>query len=122
MLGIIHLDPVTVAKALIAGWVDGGHVLVIGGTQVLGGGVIAALGDHLTHTSIIDCWGVSDLTDTHWLPLAAQGQIIVVSPSAADAMRSTMERFHADGVRRIQAERNQKLGVLDAVRALGSLP
>ena len=121
MLGVIELDAVNCAKALFDNWVDGAHVLVIGGSQVLGGGVIASLGEHPSHTSIIECWGVSDLVQGHWLPLVANGGLITVPTALADATRSTMERFHADGTRRIQSQRDQKLGVLDAVRALGSL-
>lgn len=96
-------------------------LVIIGAGQVLGGAIIEAMrGDKIV---VNHCWSVSDLTDAHWAGLLGgrDGAVAMVVPAqVSDAIRSSMERFHADGARRIQAEGDRRAGVLDAVRALGS--
>jgi hypothetical protein len=101
------------------------YVLVVGADQILGGGVVESIPEDQAHFAIVDCWGVSDLTEGHWMALTSAGgvSLIVVPGVPGEAVRGTLERFHADGQRRIDFERAQRSGVLEAIRALGeSIP
>jgi hypothetical protein len=127
MLRTNDLPPVRVPLQLLSDGKPkiepGFSVLAIGATQILGGGVIEGIPQDEVHCAIVDCWGVSDLTEGHWLALTSAGgvRLHVVPAPINEALRSTLERFHADGIRRIEGEAARRNGALDAVRALGEI-
>lgn len=123
MLHTKDLQPVRIPAQLLntGSDLDGLHVLAIGADQVLGGGTLQRIPQDDAHFAVMECWGVSDLTEGHWMALTSAGgvRMLTVPAAVGEALRSTLERFSADGIRRIDAERARRSGVLDAVRALG---
>ena len=96
-------------------------VIAFAGGQVLGGG--AAISDQRDQDTVMqlrDCWAVSDLLQRHWNEVPGI-QTQSVPRELHDAIRSTLERFHADGERRITAADERRKGVLDAMQALGGM-
>ena len=79
--------------------------------QVLGGAIVS-------NKSLINCWSVSDLVVDHWARLIATKQVhlISVAEGTSRAVRSTLDRYHADGIQRIRTEADKRQGTLDAVQ------
>ena len=99
-------------------------VLVSAGGQVLGGALIdGTIGSSGASFSLIECWKVSDLIMPHWIGMVGKVEVEVVAVDAfiMEAIRATLDRFHADGARRIMASDCRRQGVLDAVSALAPL-
>ena len=118
MLKTRDLPPVNLKKPISAPC----GVLIVAGGQVLGGGryepiVTKAPTPPGARSTIIDAWAVSDLT-TPWqkLVLGEQAAVHEVPVALMESVRDTMERFHAFGDKIIQAERNKREGVLEAVQ------
>lgn len=128
MLGTKDLMPSRVGSTDIRGFRpdENYDMLVVGQMQVLGGATIEAqqpaAGTELKGPipcTLTDCWGVTDLTEAHWAALLNRGaEAIAVPRGVSEAIRFTLERYHADGARRIQSMDDRRQGVIDAVRAI----
>jgi hypothetical protein len=119
LIGVRNLDACECRMRLAFKHLESpGAVLIVGQEQVLGGGTVV---DSSGPTArIVECWGVTDLTAKHWSSLLDSGdaQVYDVPMIVAAAVKSTLERFNADGARRVQAEVDRRIGALDALVAV----
>tara|TARA_Y100000034_G_scaffold130615_1_gene189474 strand:+ start:502 stop:933 length:432 start_codon:yes stop_codon:yes gene_type:complete len=97
---------------------DIGYLVVGMNEQILGGGVRRG-------SLIVDCWKVSDFkAAAHWIemihPRSRAVQLSKVPIEMIRILRSTLDRFSADGHRRIAAELNKCRGYDSSISAIVS--